>query len=131
MSAIGSSSPRSPRSPKLSSEQPSEQQLLTTEQKESILHSNKFEEFVNRTSRVIERAMQQSLTFDIMMNYGDDSDDNEEIADSEELLQKSTTFFDDRWCQNRTVTDVDVSPFFTVSLIFVPELSIHQCRNLY
>ncbi|KAF1777041.1 WD40 repeat, conserved site [Phytophthora cactorum] len=87
--------------------------MISVEDKTSLLQSDAMEAFLTKASRVIERALNTSSKYDIMIDYG---------ADVEQ--DSANVFADNQWSKHRAVTDVDVSPFY-------PELTLvaYTARN--
>lgn len=91
---------------------------LTTEEMNAVTSSNDFMEFVERSSKVIERALDQE--YDILADYGlndmqvDDEDD--EAANSRgkgrRKIRQVAQFYDERWSKKRMISDIDFSAKF-------------------
>ncbi|OWZ09413.1 hypothetical protein PHMEG_00017890 [Phytophthora megakarya] len=90
---------------------------LSTEDKTKLLQSDAMEAFLNKTSRAIERALNTSTKYDIMIDYGADMEQDGAVEEATESLKQQFIFVDDKWSKHRAVTDVDVSPFY-------PELTL-------
>ncbi|XP_071826476.1 cytoplasmic dynein 1 intermediate chain 1-like [Apostichopus japonicus] len=81
---------------------------LTEEEKERIVHSEDFVRFLDRSTRVIERAIAEDA--DIFVDYGGNGEeDGEGERDAGANLSQNRQFFDDRWTRHRTVTCLDWS----------------------
>jgi len=80
---------------------------LTEDEKTAIMKTDDFAKFLDRTTRVVERAMSENV--DIFLDYTG-TEENEEGGLSEgEKLKLSRQFFDERWSKYRTVTCMDWS----------------------
>ncbi|KAF8629063.1 hypothetical protein AX15_003561 [Amanita polypyramis BW_CC] len=87
---------------------------LTEEERSSILSAPEFLDFVETSSKIVQRALNDN--YDYIRDYtvgteagGDDSEGKR--------VKRICEFFDDRHTKNRSITDVDWSPKF-------PELSV-------
>ncbi|CAH0519870.1 unnamed protein product [Peronospora belbahrii] len=98
--------------------------ILSAEDRTALLQSDAMETFLNKASRVIERALSTSSKFDIMIDYGEDVEQDAAAEEAIESLKQQHVFVDDKWSNHRAVTDVDVSPFY-------PELTLvaYTARN--
>lgn len=90
---------------------------LTEEVKTDLMESNAMDAFLNKASRVIERALNTTSKFDIMIDYGADVERDNAMEETVESLKPHCVFADPQWSTHRAVTDVDVSPFY-------PELTL-------
>ncbi|RHY25197.1 hypothetical protein DYB32_009702, partial [Aphanomyces invadans] len=71
--------------------------------------------FLSKSGRVMERALIQASTFDVMKDYSADgtSDDNDMNGGStSHALKLAHIYRDSKWTKGRAVTDIDVSPFY-------------------
>ncbi|XP_076162534.1 cytoplasmic dynein 1 intermediate chain short wing isoform X24 [Ptiloglossa arizonensis] len=92
-------------------EKPKEVQELSEEEKQMIILSEEFQRFLDRTSRIVERALGESV--DIYTDYTgnmDGEDGMDEKSHQRPWLNRS--FFCERWSRNRCVTSMDWSPQF-------------------
>uniref|UniRef100_A0AAV1V855 Cytoplasmic dynein intermediate chain n=1 Tax=Peronospora matthiolae TaxID=2874970 RepID=A0AAV1V855_9STRA len=98
--------------------------FLSADDKNMVMQSVSMETFLNKASRVIERALSTSSKFDIMVDYGADVEQDKAVEESTESLKQQHVFVDNKWSRYRAVTDVDVSPFY-------PELTLvaYTARN--
>ena len=87
---------------------------LSEEQKERIARSDDFTVFLDRTSRLVERALSNSA--DIMFDALGPGDEGTSSMASVRLVRKRD-FFDERWSANRSVTAMDWSPFHSELLL--------------
>ncbi|ETP35721.1 hypothetical protein, variant [Phytophthora nicotianae P10297] len=127
-SVDGSSSPRN-RNLTVDTEMPistteTSTTTLSVEDKTSLMQSDAMEAFLTKASRVIERALNTSSKYDIMIDYGADVEQDSAVEEATESLKLQYVFADSQWSKHRAVTDVDVSPFY-------PELTLvaYTARN--
>ncbi|XP_055995980.1 cytoplasmic dynein 1 intermediate chain 2-like isoform X13 [Ostrea edulis] len=81
---------------------------LSEEEKKQILMSDDFHTFFNKTTRIVERALDEDI--DIFVDYaGRESEDMESDLRAGERLKLQRTFFDERWSKHRAVTSLDWS----------------------
>ncbi|KAI9809038.1 MAG: hypothetical protein M1825_002327 [Sarcosagium campestre] len=99
--------------------------ILTTEELNAVTSSNDFLDFVDRSSKVIERALDQE--YDILADYslggvrgaGDD-DDDERVGPrgkGKRQLKEVAQFWDERWSRKRMISGVRFSPKFPELLL--------------
>ncbi|KZT55832.1 WD40 repeat-like protein [Calocera cornea HHB12733] len=82
---------------------------LTEDERQGILQDPNFIDFVDQSSKIVQRALQDR--YDYTRDYRISS----ELAADElegEKVKRVCAFFDDRWTKNRSVTDVDWSHKF-------------------
>ncbi|KAG8744173.1 hypothetical protein FRC10_010639 [Ceratobasidium sp. 414] len=98
---------------KLDKEIEEEIRELTEEERASILIAPEFLNFVEQSTKIVQRALNDG--YDYIRDYtigaeagGDDSEGKR--------VKRVCAFYDERWSKNRSITDVDWSPKF-------PELS--------
>ncbi|KAG7382903.1 Cytoplasmic dynein 1 intermediate chain 2 [Phytophthora pseudosyringae] len=118
--SIGASSPRSRHltvDTDMSTAGTEASTTFSSEDKTTLMQSEVMEAFLNKASRVIERALNTSSKYDIMIDYGADVEQDSAVEDATESLKQQYVFVDDKWSKHRAVTDVDVSPFY-------PELTL-------
>lgn len=109
----GSAGPSSPRRTlTVDTEMADSATEMTAEEKTALLQSDAMEAFLNKASRVIERALTTSSKYDIMIDYGADVEQDSAVEEATESLKQQFVFADEKWCKHRAVTDVDVSPFY-------------------
>ncbi|KAF8971998.1 hypothetical protein BGZ46_010173, partial [Entomortierella lignicola] len=85
---------------------PQEIPELTDEERKAIIQSAEFVEFVDHSSKILERAMGER--YDFMKDYTLGLDDEAEDLNGNRMRLVSS-FHDDRWSKNRSVTDVSWS----------------------
>jgi dynein intermediate chain len=87
---------------------------LTDEELNALTSSDDFLEFVERSSKVIERALEQE--YDILADYalgrGDGLDDDDEAAGAVggRRIKEVAQFWDERWSKKRMISDLGFSP---------------------
>ena len=91
---------------------------LTGEEMNAVTSSEDFLDFVDRSSKVIERALDQE--YDVLANYamddlnGLDDDEDEGYASSRgrkgRRMKEIAQFYEDRWCRRRMISDINFSP---------------------
>ncbi|XP_043596852.1 cytoplasmic dynein 1 intermediate chain-like isoform X31 [Bombus pyrosoma] len=92
-------------------EKPKEVQELSEEEKQMIILSEDFQRFLDRTSRIVERALGESVN--IYSDYTGTMDGEDGMDEkSHQRLWLNRWFFCDRWSRNRCVTSMDWSPQF-------------------
>lgn len=81
-------------------EQPSNDDIfLTEEETKEILKSDSFGAFIDISSKMIERALND--TYDYTIDYRKEPDSKGNDSKSNVLL---CTFYNERWCSGRSVT---------------------------
>ncbi|CAG9773101.1 unnamed protein product [Ceutorhynchus assimilis] len=92
---------------------------LSEEEKQMIILSEEFQQFVDHAGRIMERALCESVDI-----YTDYSGIGEEGLDEKchQRISFNRTFFDERWSKNRAITSLDWSPQF-------PELLLASYTN--
>ncbi|CAE6369175.1 unnamed protein product [Rhizoctonia solani] len=98
---------------KLEKEIEDEIRELTEEERASIYIAPEFLEFVEQSTKIVQRALNDGYDYirDYTIGTEADGDDSEG-----KRVKRICAFYDERWSKNRSVTDVDWSPKF-------PELS--------
>ena len=100
---------------------------LTADEKNAVTVSEDFLEFVERSSKVIERALDQD--YDVLADYAldglneFDEDEDEGYASSHgkrgRRMKEVAQFYDERWSKKRMISDINFSPkvrfSFTIS----------------
>jgi dynein intermediate chain len=90
---------------------------LTGDELNAVTSSEDFLDFVERSSKVIERALDQE--YDVLADYaldglnGVDDDDDEGYANSHgkrRRLKEVAQFYDERWSKKRMISDINFSP---------------------
>ncbi|KAI4503639.1 hypothetical protein M0802_001042 [Mischocyttarus mexicanus] len=84
---------------------------FSEEEKQMIILSEDFKRFLDCTSRIVERALGESI--DIYTDYTGTIDGEDGLDDkSHQQLWLNRSFFCERWSRNRCVTSMDWSPQF-------------------
>ncbi|XP_060863204.1 cytoplasmic dynein 1 intermediate chain isoform X6 [Metopolophium dirhodum] len=97
-------------------EEPKKVRELSDAEKMMIVHSEDFQQFMDRAGRVMERALSENV--DIYTDYTGALDDNDVNEDkSSTRLSLTRVFYDEHWSKNRLVTSLDWSQQF-------PELTV-------
>lgn len=91
---------------------------LTNEELNAVTSSNEFLDFVERSSKVIERALDQE--YDVLADYalngleGVEDDEEEGYGSSRgkkgRRIREVTQFYDERWNKKRMISDLSFSP---------------------
>lgn len=89
---------------------------LTDEEQNAVTKSDEFLEFVDRSTKVIERALDQE--YDILADYAlrgavlEDEDEGYVSSSGRKgrRIREICQFFDERWSRKRMITDLDFSP---------------------
>ena len=97
---------------------------LTAEELDAVYQSDDFVDFLERSTKVIERAFDQE-TYDILTDYalqGQDVDDEDEETGNtggrgKHRIKEVAQFFDDRWSKKRMISGIDFSPKFSELLL--------------
>tara|TARA_R110002003_G_scaffold59_18_gene5374 strand:- start:2408 stop:3292 length:885 start_codon:yes stop_codon:yes gene_type:complete len=90
---------------------------LSNEELTAVENSDEFIGFVERSTKVLERALDQQLDYDIMADYalgGVDVDDEDEGYGSSggkkgRRIKEIAQFWDERWSKKRMISDLDFS----------------------
>lgn len=98
---------------------------LTNTELNAVVASSEFVSFVERSSKVIERALDLDDEYDLLADYTrtstlDDSDDDMNYARSSKKshsLRESFQLFSDRHSRRRIVSDIQFSPHFNELLL--------------
>ncbi|CAM9769689.1 unnamed protein product [Pylaiella littoralis] len=95
-----------PMTPPSSAAQP-----LSVEDKKEIVQTDHFQasDFLRRSSRVLERALGEREALDVLLDYAADEGDGSR-GDQGQRLNEAMTLHEDRWCQERALTDLQWSP---------------------
>ncbi|CAO3625999.1 unnamed protein product [Cunninghamella echinulata] len=95
-------------------EKADEYQDLTEDERKLILAAPEFLDFVDNSSKVVERALNEKYDFmkDYTLGVDIESDEN-----SGKRVKFVCEFWDDKWAKNRSVTDVDWSSKYSELLV--------------
>jgi dynein intermediate chain len=91
---------------------------LTTEELTAVENSDDFIGFVERSTKVLERALDQQLDYDILADYAlgglhvDDEDEGYGSSGGKKgrRIKEIAQFWDERWSKKRMVSDISFSP---------------------
>ncbi|KYK59974.1 cytoplasmic dynein 1 intermediate chain 2 [Drechmeria coniospora] len=97
---------------------------LTAEELEAVTRSEEFVDFLEQSTKVIERAIDQE-TYDILIDYslhGKDQDDEDEESGNTggrgtRRIKEVAQFYDGRWSKKRMISSIDFSPKFSELLL--------------
>lgn len=93
---------------------------LTSEELQAVTSSDDFMDFVERSSKVIERALDQE--YDVLADYtlnGLTSNEDEQYSTGKGRrgIREVAQFYDERWSKKRMVSDLNFSPKFPELLL--------------
>ncbi|KAJ3095360.1 hypothetical protein HK100_005848 [Physocladia obscura] len=77
-------------------------------EREIITQSWQFQDFFDKSSKLVERALVSK--FDTLADYTIGDEDRSKDLDTGHGVNSVCTFFDDRWTKSRSITDVSWSP---------------------
>lgn len=81
---------------------------LSQEEKAAITASEDFVEFIERSSKVVERALDLDLEYDILADYGQGMNGQEDGA-AGGRVKEIGQFYDERWSKKRMISDMNFS----------------------
>jgi dynein intermediate chain, cytosolic len=89
---------------------------LSEEELEAVLHSSEFVDFVDKSTKVMERALDED--YDILVDYTQGSgslDDEDETYGKGRLrrgrrVKQISQFWDEKWSKRRMISDIGFSP---------------------
>ena len=98
---------------------------LSNEELTAVENSDEFIGFVERSTKVLERALDQQLDYDILADYalgGVDVDDEDEGYGSSggkkgRRIKEIAQFWDERWSKKRMISDLDFSSKVQIELL--------------
>lgn len=94
---------------------------LSDEEKQTVMMTEEFHGFFDRTSRIIERALAEDTN--IFVDYSHDYEEDGEANEAGGVkLSLNRWFYDERWSRNRCITCMDWSPQY-------PELLVASYNN--
>ncbi|KAK3341228.1 WD40-repeat-containing domain protein [Lasiosphaeria hispida] len=96
---------------------------LTSEELKAVTHSDDFMDFIDRSTKVIEKALDQE--YDILTDYtlqvNDIDDDDEQHGNTggkgRRKVKEMAQFYDERWSKKRMISSIDFSPKFSELLL--------------
>ncbi|KAF2963117.1 hypothetical protein GQX73_g10451 [Xylaria multiplex] len=91
---------------------------LTSEELAAVTASDEFVDFVERSTKVIERALDMGNEYDILTDYSlqahDIEDEDEQAGNTggkgRRRVKEIVQFYDNRWSKKRMVSSIDFSP---------------------
>ncbi|KAI1819741.1 cytoplasmic dynein-like protein 1 intermediate chain 2 [Xylaria intraflava] len=91
---------------------------LTTEELAAVTASDEFVDFVERSTKVIERALDMGNEYDILTDYSlqahDIEDEDEQAGNTggkgRRRVKEIVQFYDERWSKKRMISSIDFSP---------------------
>ncbi|EEH33673.1 cytoplasmic dynein 1 intermediate chain 2 [Paracoccidioides lutzii Pb01] len=99
---------------------------LTNDELNAVTSSNDFLDFVEKSSKVIERALDEE--YDVLTDYAlggvgaTDGGENEYGGSKRRGIEELVQFYDERWSKKRAISDINFSPKF-------PELVLASYTN--
>lgn len=86
---------------------------LNDDELNAVTSSDDFLDFVEKSSKVIERALDEE--YDILADYelggvNADDEDDDEYGNKRRGIKEITQFYDERWSKKRTISDLSFSP---------------------
>uniref|UniRef100_A0A915IG34 Uncharacterized protein n=1 Tax=Romanomermis culicivorax TaxID=13658 RepID=A0A915IG34_ROMCU len=92
--------------------------LLSDEEKQKILVQPEFRHFLDKSSKILERALTEKWFFtlfikqeeSIFVDYSKNERSTEKEVDFDQKLSINRVFFDEKWSKSRCVTCMDHSP---------------------
>ncbi|PQE09848.1 cytoplasmic dynein 1 intermediate chain 2 protein [Rutstroemia sp. NJR-2017a BBW] len=92
--------------------------ILTSEEVNAVTSSEEFMDFVERSSKVIERALDQE--YDVLADYGlsgangvgDDDEYGNTGGRGRRKIREVAQFYDERWSKKRMISAINFSPKF-------------------
>ena len=74
--------------------------------------SGDFADFIERSAKVVERALDLDLEYDILADYGQGGDEEEDRQEGRRI-REVCQFYDERWSKKRMISDLHYSPKVT------------------
>jgi dynein intermediate chain, cytosolic len=95
---------------------------LNDDELNAVTASDDFLDFVEKSSKVIERALDEE--YDILADYelggvNAEDEDDDEFGNKRRGIKEITQFYDERWSKKRTISDLSFSPKVKHHLILV------------
>ncbi|KAG8799392.1 hypothetical protein FRC16_005218 [Serendipita sp. 398] len=119
---------------KLDKEIEEEIRELTEEERASILVAPEFLNFVEQSSKIVQRALNDN--YDYTRDYTVGAQTGEDDLEGKRV-KKFCAFWDERWCKNRSITDADWSPrvgtpqYMNILIQFLLLFSIPNSASLH
>eukprot|EP00922_Rhytidocystis_sp_ex-Travisia-forbesii_P063230 GHVS01094097.1.p1 GENE.GHVS01094097.1~~GHVS01094097.1.p1 ORF type:complete len:481 (+),score=58.83 GHVS01094097.1:92-1534(+) len=76
-----------------------------------IVHSPDFNEFFQKTTKLVERVLGEADVYDVMTDYSGAAHEDD-ISEEVEKMKKVDIYHDNGLCTNRPITDIRTSPKF-------------------
>lgn len=93
---------------------------LSNEELEAVTASKEFQDFLDQSTKVIERALDEE--YDLLTDYAHGKanlDDDDESYGGRgkrgRRVKESHQFWDERWSKKRMISDIDFSPYVSVN----------------
>ncbi|KAF8492500.1 dynein intermediate chain [Gautieria morchelliformis] len=83
---------------------------LTEEERASIFIAPEFIDFLEQSSKIVQRALSDG--YDYIRDYTIGADTGTDDSEGKRV-KRVCAFWDERWCKNRSITDVDWSPKYS------------------
>lgn len=88
---------------------------LSEEELKAVTSSDDFLDFVERSTKVIERALDED--YDLLANYAVDG--QEDVGNDEDVgIREIIQFYDQRWSKKRMISDLGFSPKVGIFLVY-------------
>ena len=110
---------------------------LTNEELNAVTSSEDFLDFVERSSKVIERALDQD--YDVLADYamdgleGLDEDDDEGYGSmggkKGKRIKEVAQFYDERWSKKRMISDIGFSPKVSLDVMSFLRINVNSCDS--
>ena len=87
---------------------------LSSDELNAVTSSNDFLDFVEKSSKVIERALDEE--YDVLADYAlggvgaDNEEDEEYWGKKQREIKEVAQFWDERWSKKRMISDISFSP---------------------
>lgn len=99
---------------------------LSEEERAAVSASEEFLEFIERSSKIVERAL--DMEYDILADYGIDSNGDSEDATGRRLKQL-IQFYDERWSKKRMISDIHFSPKVALLSVIILPSRVDLCPS--
>lgn len=104
---------------------------LNDDELNAVTSSDDFLDFVDKSSKVIERALDEE--YDILADYelggvNADDEEDEEYGRKRRGIKEVAQFYDERWSKKRMISDLSFSPKVRAGQYLVINSGIHSLR---
>ena len=92
--------------------------VISEEEQQRILTSDTFNDFLSRSSKIVERALDED--YDVLVDYTIDVEANQyglmycqlnsSTSDETDKIKQVVSFYSEQWSKKRSVTSLDWSP---------------------